>query len=133
MRAELQAALDAVKTWGAAQEAVAKECPELCCPLSLLTRLMHDPVFTPDDGRTYERVSIEKHFEVLERVKNPIMSPQKQPLQSTQVVPNVTLKTHIVAMVQKKVISMLQKKADELAAGCAGKRRRDDKGNGRGS
>lgn len=118
LRAELQAALDIVDTWGAAQESVAKECPDLCCPLSLHTQLMHDPVLTPDDGRTYERAAIEKHFDRLQREKLPPMSPQKLPLKSTLLVPNVMAKTHIVAMVQKKSM--------ELTAGAKSKRMRKD-------
>ena len=118
LRAELQAAIDIVDTWGAAQESVAKECPDLCCPLSLHTQLMHDPVLTPDDGRTYERAAIEKHFDRLQREKLPPMSPQKLPLKSTLLVPNVMAKTHIVAMVQKKSM--------ELTAGAKSKRMRKD-------
>jgi predicted O-linked N-acetylglucosamine transferase (SPINDLY family) len=117
LRADLEAALKRVDTWQAAEEAVGKKRPELCCPLSLHERLMHDPVMTLD-GRTYERLAINKHFEMLVRSKQPIMSPQKDPLASALVVPNVTLKKHIVAMVQEK--------AEELAAGSGGKRRRED-------
>jgi predicted O-linked N-acetylglucosamine transferase (SPINDLY family) len=117
LRADLEAALKRVDTWQAAEEAVAKKRPELCCPLSLHERLMHDPVMTLD-GRTYERLAINKHFEMLVRSKQPVMSPQKDPLASALVVPNVTLKKHIVAMVQEK--------AEELAAGSGGKRRRED-------
>jgi hypothetical protein len=117
LRADLEAALKRVDTWQAAEEAVGKKRPELCCPLSLHERLMHDPVMTLD-GRTYERLAINKHFEMLVRSKQPIMSPQKDPLSLALVVPNVTLKKHIVAMVQEK--------AEELAAGSGGKRRRED-------
>ena len=117
LRADLEAALQRVDAWQAAEEAVAKECPDLCCPLSLHERLMHDPVYTVD-GRTYERLAITRHFEMLVRAKKPIESPQKDPLASALVVPNVTLKKHIVAMVQEK--------AEELAAGSGGKRRRED-------
>jgi hypothetical protein len=117
LRADLEAALKRVDTWQAAEEAVGKQRPELCCPLSLHERLMHDPVMTLD-GRTYERLAINKHFEMLVRSKQPIMSPQKDLLASALVVSNVTLKKHIVAMVQEK--------AEELAAGGAAKRRRGD-------
>ena len=133
LRAELQAALDGVDAWEAAEEAVAKENPDLCCPLSLQTQLMHDPVFTPDDGRTYERAVIQKHFDRLQREKLPPMSPQKLPLKSTLLVPNVMAKTHIVAVVQKKLVALheaklaawqLQKEQEQLAA-AAGKRPRE--------
>ena len=117
LRADLEAALKRVDTWQAAEEAVGKKRPELRCPLSLHERLMHDPVMTLD-GRTYERLAITRHFEMLMRAKKPIESPQKDPLASALVVPNVTLKKHIVAMVQEK--------AEELAAGSGGKRRRED-------
>ena len=119
LRADLEAALQRVDAWQAAEEAVGKKRPELCCPLSLHERLMHDPVMTLD-GRTYERLAINKHFEMLVHSKQPIMSPQKDPLASALVVPNVTLKKHIVAMVKEK--------AEELAAGGssgAGKRRHE--------
>ncbi len=117
LRADLEAALQRVDAWQAAEEAVAKECPDLCCPLSLHERLMHDPVYTVD-GRTYERLAITRHFEMLVRAKKPIESPQKDPLASALLVPSVTFKKHIVAMVQKK--------AEELAARSGGKRRRED-------
>jgi len=119
LRADLEAALKRVDTWQAAEEAVGKQHPELCCPLSLNERLMHDPVMTLD-GRTYERLAINKHFEMQVRLEQPIMSPQKDPLASAMLVPNVTLKKHIVAMVKEK--------AEELAAGGssgAGKRRHE--------
>ena len=128
LRAELQAALDGVDAWEAAEEAVAKENPDLCCPLSLQTQLMLDPVFTLEDGRTYERASIEKHFDRLQREKQPLMSPQKLPLKSRQLVPNVMAKTHIVAVVQKKLVALheakiaawqLQKEQEQAAAAAA--------------
>ncbi len=137
LRAELQAAIDCVDAWEAAEQAVAKENPDLCCPLSLQTQLMHDPVFTPDDGRTYERKSIEKHFDRLQREKLPPMSPQKLPLKSTLLVPNVMAKTHIVSVVQKKLVALheaklaawqLQKEQEQAAsaaAAAAGKRPRE--------
>jgi hypothetical protein len=115
LRAQLQKALQRVDDWQAAQEIVEREFPDLCCSIS--THLMIDPVFTLD-GRTYERQQIEKHFEFLKKHDQPIMTPQRQPLESTKLVPNYALKTHIAAMVQKK--------AEELAAAGGSKRRRDN-------
>ena len=120
LRADLEAALQRVDAWQAAEEAVGKKRPELCCPLSLHERLMHDPVMTLD-GRTYERLAITRHFEMLVRAKKPIESPQKDPLASALLVPNATLKKHIVAMVQKKATALA---ADGTGEG--GKRRRED-------
>jgi len=89
---------------------------------------MHDPVFTVD-GRTYERLSISKHFEALQRNKNPITSPQKDPLESALLVPNVILKKHIAALVQKKAAALAAGGAAPAGGGGAsggGKRRRED-------
>jgi hypothetical protein len=56
------------------------------------------------------------------------MSPQKLPLKSTLLVPNVMAKTHIVAVVQKKLVALheakvpacqLQKEQERLAAAAA--------------
>ena len=128
LRSDLDQAVQRVVCWQVAQEAVAKECPDLCCPLSLHERLLHDPVFTVD-GRTYERLAISRHFEALERKKKPITSPQKDPLESSLLVPNVTLKKHIVAMVQKKATALAADDTGEGGGGGSsggGKRRRED-------
>jgi hypothetical protein len=85
-------------------------------------------VFTVD-GRTYEHLTISRHFEALERKKKPIASPQKDPLQSALLVQNVTLKKHIVALVQKKAAALAAGGAAPAGGGGAsggGKRRRED-------
>jgi hypothetical protein len=64
--------------------------------------------------RTFERHFIEEHFRYLKRDEKPMMTPQKQMLESTQLLPNHALKQCISDMVQKK--------AEELAAGGAAKR-----------
>jgi hypothetical protein len=123
LHAELTAALESVETWKAAVEIVALECPEFCCSISGM--LMHDPVFT-DNGRTFERKCIEKHFSFLKRDGKPIMTPQKQMLQSTTLVPNYALKEAICAMVQKKAreLSLKKKCTGDGAAAGASKRAR---------
>lgn len=115
LRAKLEAALQRLDAWRLAEEAVEQEHPELCCSISL--KLMHDPVCSMD-GRTYERINIERHFATLVRDGKAIQTPQRNLLESTRVLPNHLVKTLIKQFVQKK--------AEELAASAAGKRARTD-------
>ena len=79
---------------------MAKECPDFCCSINI-GWLMHEPVVTVN-GRSFERKTIEEHFAYLNRAGKPIMMPQKHLLESTQLVPNHTLKKIITVLVKKK-------------------------------
>lgn len=124
LRAKLEAALERVDAWRLAEEAIEQEHPELCCTISL--KLMHDPVCSMD-GRTYERINIERHFATLVRDGKAIQTPQRNLLESTRLIPNHLVKTLVKQFVQKK--------AEELAASGTGKRARrlgdEDRGGGR--
>lgn len=117
-RTELAAALQRVENWQAARDLVAHECPAFCCSINIGV-LMSDPVVTAD-GRTFERRFIEEHFKYLVMREEPMMTPQKQPLESTKLLPNHALKLSISAMVQKKAEELARRHgAAKRAAGGA--------------
>ena len=117
-RTELAAALQRVENWKAARDLVAQECPAFCCSVNIGV-LMSDPVVTAD-GRTFERRFIEEHFKYLVIRKEPMMTPQKQLLESTKLLPNHALKLSISAMVQKTAEELARRHgAAKRAAGGA--------------
>jgi len=114
LQEELTAALERVQIWKNAEALIALECPEFCCSINIGV-LMRDPVIT-EDGRSYERKYIEKHFNYLKKENKPMMTPQKHMLKSTTLIPNYALKHAISALVKNKVRELLAAKQDGCGA-----------------
>ena len=83
-----------------AEALVLAKHPDYACPISLV--IMRDPVVT-DDGQSYERTEIEAWFKTQREANEPITSPLRAPLKSSELVPNHSLRRAIEAAVQAQL------------------------------
>jgi hypothetical protein len=83
-----------------AEDRLLAKHPDYRCPISLT--LMRDPVVT-DDGQSYKRKEIEAWFKTLREKNEPISSPLRAPLKSSELVPNHSLRRAIEAAVQAEL------------------------------
>lgn len=103
VRVEIDAALKRLKIAHIrydAGQAVAKNNPMYCCPITL--GLMRNPVNT-SNGITYERVAIEKWLTTQVIENKPLVCPHRNHLVSTQLTPNLLVKNMITEAVDKEV------------------------------
>jgi hypothetical protein len=83
-----------------AEARVLAKHPDYACPISLV--IMRDPVVT-DDGQSYERTEIEAWFKTQREANEPLTSPLRAPLKSSELVPNHSLRRAIEAAVQAQL------------------------------
>ena len=92
--------VDAMQLRRKAEALVLAKHPDYACPISLV--IMRDPVVT-DDGQSYERTEIEAWFKTQREANEPLTSPLRAPLKSSELVPNHSLRHAIEAAVQAQL------------------------------
>jgi hypothetical protein len=92
--------VDAMLLRRKAEALVLAKHPDYACPISLV--IMRDPVVT-DDGQSYERTEIEAWFKTQREANEPLTSPLRAPLKSSELVPNHSLRRAIEAAVQAQL------------------------------
>ena len=92
--------VDAMQLRRKAEALVLAKHPDYACPISLV--IMRDPVVT-DDGQSYERTEIEAWFKTQREANEPLTSPLRAPLKSSELVPNHSLRRAIEAAVQAQL------------------------------